>query len=82
MVRAPRYCFFSVGSRPSAGAPVPEDPMNSAILLLLAAQDVKLDIPYGKLERQTVDIHAPKDAKNLPVVFWIQRPLRASVYDR
>jgi acetyl esterase/lipase len=45
--------------------------MNSAILLLLAAQDVKLDVPYGKLERQTLDIHAPKDAKNLPVVFWI-----------
>jgi len=35
------------------------------------AQDVKRDIPYGDLERQMLDIYAPKDAKNLPVVFWI-----------
>ena len=37
------------------------------------AQEVKRDIPYADpaLERQVLDIHAPKDAKNLPVVFWI-----------
>ncbi len=37
------------------------------------AQDVKRDIPYATpaVERQVLDIHAPKDAKNLPVVFWI-----------
>ena len=37
------------------------------------AQDAKRDIPYAgpALERQVLDIHAPKDAKNLPVVFWI-----------
>jgi acetyl esterase/lipase len=37
------------------------------------AQDVKRDVPYATpaLERQVLDIHAPKDAKNLPVVFWI-----------
>ncbi len=37
------------------------------------AQDVQRDIPYASpaLERQVLDIHAPKDAKNLPVVFWI-----------
>jgi arylformamidase len=42
-------------------------------LLLAAAfaQDFKKDVPYGDLERQVLDIHAPKDAKNLPVVFWI-----------
>ena len=45
-------------------------------LLLLAAvplQDAKKDIPYASpaLERQILDIYAPKDAKNLPVVFWI-----------
>jgi arylformamidase len=51
--------------------------MNTIALLLLAtaAQDavVKRDIPYAgpALERQVLDIHAPKDAKNLPVVFWI-----------
>ena len=42
-----------------------------ALLLALAAQDVKKDIPYGDQERQVLDILAPKDAKNLPVVFWI-----------
>lgn len=38
-----------------------------------AALVVHKDIPYAKpaLERQILDIHAPKDAKNLPVVFWI-----------
>ena len=37
------------------------------------SQDAKRDIPYASpaLERQVLDIHAPKDAKNLPVVFWI-----------
>ncbi len=36
-------------------------------------QKVQRDIPYAApaLERQVLDIHAPKDAKNLPVVFWI-----------
>jgi len=48
----------------------------AALLVALAvapAQDVKKDIPYGDgtVERQVLDIHAPKDAKNLPVVFWI-----------
>jgi arylformamidase len=42
-----------------------------AASVLAPAQDVKRDIPYGTLERQVLDIHAPKDAKNLPVVFWI-----------
>lgn len=37
------------------------------------AQTVKRDIPYAQppQERQVLDIHSPKDAKNLPVVFWI-----------
>lgn len=37
------------------------------------AQDVKRDIPYSTpaVERHVLDIYAPKDAKNLPVVFWI-----------
>ena len=37
------------------------------------AQDVKSNIPYvtGGHERQVLDVYAPKDAKNLPVVFWI-----------
>ena len=37
------------------------------------AQEVKKEIPYASpaAERQVLDIHAPKDAKNLPVVFWI-----------
>jgi acetyl esterase/lipase len=37
------------------------------------AQEVKRDIPYADNghERQVLDVYSPKDAKNLPVVFWI-----------
>src|SRR5262245_8102524 len=37
------------------------------------AQNVKRDIPYADKahERQVLDIYAPSNAKNLPVVFWI-----------
>ena len=37
------------------------------------AQDVKSNIPYAEPahERQVLDVYAPPDAKNLPVVFWI-----------
>jgi arylformamidase len=44
-----------------------------ALVCLALLQDVKKDIPYASpaVERQVLDIHAPKDAKNLPVVFWI-----------
>ncbi len=44
-----------------------------AVTTAAKAQDVKKDIPYASpaAERQVLDIHAPKDAKNLPVVFWI-----------
>ena len=50
----------------------------SLVLILAAtslapAQVVKRDVPYANpaTERQVLDIYAPKDAKNLPVVFWI-----------
>lgn len=47
-----------------------------AVLALLSeaqAQEVKRDIPYATpaLERQVLDVYSPKDAKGLPVVFWI-----------
>jgi len=44
-----------------------------AVTYAAQAQEVKKDIPYASpaAERQVLDIHAPKDAKNLPVVFWI-----------
>jgi arylformamidase len=45
--------------------------LTSFLFAVALAQDVKKDVPYGDLERQVLDIHAPKDAKNLPVVFWI-----------
>jgi acetyl esterase/lipase len=55
--------------------------MKSLVPLLVAsalapsaqAQEAKRDIPYASppLERQVLDLYAPKDAKNLPVVFWI-----------
>ena len=36
-------------------------------------ENVKKDIPYAgeKDEKRTLDVYAPADAKNLPVVFWI-----------
>lgn len=51
----------------------------SALLLVLAlttgaaAQVVQRDLPYADPahERQVLDVYAPKDAKDLPVVFWI-----------
>lgn len=50
----------------------------TALLVVLVAaevraQDVKRDIPYVDKghERQVLDVYSPKDAKNLPVVFWI-----------
>ena len=45
-----------------------------AVMSAAQAQEViKRDIPYASpaVERQVLDIHAPQDAKNLPVVFWI-----------
>jgi len=47
-----------------------------AFLLLLSvaqAQNLKSNVPYADPahERQVLDIYAPDDAKNLPVVFWI-----------
>src|SRR5262245_23457418 len=43
------------------------------IASVLEAQEIKRDIPYNTpaLERQVLDIYSTKDAKNLPVVFWI-----------
>jgi len=44
-----------------------------ALLSETEAQDVKRNIPYADSahERQVLDIYSPRDAKNLPVVFWI-----------
>jgi acetyl esterase/lipase len=38
-----------------------------------SAQEIKRNIPYvvNGHERQVLDIHAPANARNLPVVFWI-----------
>src|SRR3954467_6140192 len=55
--------------------------MNRVSCLLVAvtflsqarAQDIKPNIPYAapSHERQGLDVYAPPDAKNLPIVFWI-----------
>jgi acetyl esterase/lipase len=44
-----------------------------AVLAEAQAQDVKRNIPYADPahERQVLDVYAPANAKNLPVVFWI-----------
>ena len=44
-----------------------------AVLSEARAQEVKRNIPYADppLERQVLDIYSPREAKNLPVVFWI-----------
>ena len=41
------------------------------LLALAAAQDVQRDLAYGDQDRQKLDVYAPKDAKKLPVIFWI-----------
>lgn len=44
-----------------------------ALLSVAQAQNVKSNVPYVENghERQVLDIYAPPNAKNLPVVFWI-----------
>ena len=44
-----------------------------ALLSEAQAQEIKRDIPYANPahERQVLDVYSPRDAKNLPVVFWI-----------
>jgi len=44
-----------------------------ALASVAEAQNVKRDIPYAEPahERQVLDVYAPNDARNLPVVFWI-----------
>jgi acetyl esterase/lipase len=44
-----------------------------AFLPAARAQEVKRNIPYVDPadQRQVLDIYSPRDAKNLPVVFWI-----------
>jgi len=44
-----------------------------AILSEARAQDVQRNLPYAEPahERQVLDVYAPPNAKNLPVVFWI-----------
>ena len=44
-----------------------------ALVSAAQAENVKRDIPYAEPanERQMLDVYAPENAKNLPVVFWI-----------
>lgn len=44
-----------------------------ALMSTVSAQETKKDIPYMEKghERQVLDVHRPKDGKNLPVVFWV-----------
>lgn len=43
------------------------------VLSAVEAQEVKRDIPYADPahERQVLDVYSPREAKDLPVVFWI-----------
>ena len=45
----------------------------SAVLTSAHGQEIKRDIPYTKNadKLQTLDVYAPANGKNLPVVFWI-----------
>jgi len=44
-----------------------------AFVTVARAESVKRNIPYAEPanERQMLDVYAPENAKNLPVVFWI-----------
>src|SRR3954449_8239782 len=46
---------------------------STAVTTAAQAQTVKRDIPYAGVQddKRTLDVYAPADAKNLPVVFWI-----------
>jgi arylformamidase len=61
----------------------------STVLTSAHAQEAKRDIPYTNNadKLQTLDVYAPANAKNLPVVFWIhgggwQAGDKAEVYDK
>lgn len=45
----------------------------SVLVTAAKAENVKKNIPYAEPanERQMLDVYAPENAKNLPVVFWI-----------
>lgn len=45
----------------------------AAFLSEAQVENVKRNLPYAEPahERQVLDVYSPKDAKNLPVVFWI-----------
>lgn len=47
--------------------------LSTALLGMARSQETKKDIPYANpaAERQVLDVYTPKNAKNLPVVFWI-----------
>jgi arylformamidase len=51
----------------------PAFPLLIVLAISVQAQDVKRDVPYADppQDRQVLDIYSPKDAKGLPVVFWI-----------
>ena len=44
-----------------------------AFVTVAQAENVKRNIPYAEPanERQMLDVYAPENAKNLPVIFWI-----------
>jgi arylformamidase len=44
-----------------------------AVVGVAHAENIKRDIPYAEPanERQKLDVYAPENAKNLPVIFWI-----------
>ena len=44
-----------------------------ALASVARAQTIKRDVPYAGVEdkKRTLDVYAPADAKDLPVVFWI-----------
>ena len=44
-----------------------------AFVTVAQAQNVKRNIPYAEPanERQMLDVYAPENVKNLPVIFWI-----------
>jgi len=44
-----------------------------AVVSVAQAQNVKYNIPYAEPanERQMLDVYAPENARNLPVIFWI-----------
>ena len=62
------------GTAPAADKqPAPQAPRPSEAAVLSTKTVVRLDVPYGKDQKQRLDVYAPRDAKGAPIVLFFHR---------